>query len=394
MLIFRPDRLLAVTATVARRLGARLWPVDTAKVSNRLLACLVLAGLGYACIASAVGMIRGINSFPELSSWRKFPARFEEFLNEHLPGRVSILDANAKLRVETLGISSAPRVWLGTGGMLFFDPRPELAAEFIGEQAEASAVEYWSELARKRQDWCTSRGIRFLTVIAPDKQSVCTDHLPPALRDLHGASILDRIMSAWQREPAVPVVDLRADLRSARLTTEVYLQKDTHWSPYGTWLAYRETVSAMKALVPTDPPADWNELELERSPTGSGDIWRLLGFSRPAAEEWHDCPRLHDRIARIVPERVEIPENQRLSHRQAQVWTRRDGRGPRVILFGDSFAGNLYQFLLAQNCSRLVSAPTYEMIELLIERERPDIVICETVERKLQHVRPDMPSVP
>jgi hypothetical protein len=133
---------------------------------------------------------------------------------------------------------------------------------------------------------------------------------------------------------------------------------------------------------------------LERSPTGSGDIWRLLGFSRPAAEEWHDCPTLHDRIARIVPERVEIPENQRLSHRQAQVWTRRDGQGPRVILFGDSFAGNLYQFLLAQNCSRLVSAPTYEMIELLIERERPDIVICEAVERKLQHVRPDMPSVP
>lgn len=394
MLIFRPDRLLAVTATVARRLGARLRPLDAATLSNRLLACLVLAGLAYACVASAVAMIRGRDAFPELSSWRKFPARFEAFLNEHLPGRVSILDANAKLRVETFGISSAPRVWLGTGGMLFFDPRPELAAEFVGEQAEASAVEYWSELARKRHDWCTSRGIRFLTVIAPDKQSVCTDHLPPALRHRYGASILDRITSGWQREPAVPVVDLRADLQMARSTAEVYLQKDTHWTPYGAWLAYRDTVSAMKALVPTDLPADWNELEMERSRFGSGDTWRLLGFSRSAAEEWHDCPKLHDRIAHRTAERVEIPESQRLTHLQTQVWTRRDRRGPRVILFGDSFAGDLYQFLLAQNCSRLVSAPTYEMIELLIERERPDIVICETVERKLQHVRPDMPSVP
>src|SRR5689334_9587138 len=135
MLIFRPARLLAVTSSDARRLGARLRPIDTATASNRLLACLVLAGLAYAFIASTVAMIRGIDTFPELSSWRKFPARFEAFLNEHLPGRVRILDANAKLRVETLGISSAPRVLLGTGGMLFFDPRPELAAEFVGEQA-------------------------------------------------------------------------------------------------------------------------------------------------------------------------------------------------------------------------------------------------------------------
>jgi len=394
MLIFRPDRLHAIGATIARRWGATLRPPDATKLSNRLVACLVLVGLGYACIASAIAMIRGKADFPELSSWRKFPARFESFLNEHLPGRVRILDANARLRVEMLGVSPTPRVLLGTGGMLFFDPRPELAAEFVGEQAEASAVEYWTELAWKRHDWCAARGIRFLTVVAPDKQSVCNDHLPPAQRHRHGDSILDRIMDEWQLEPAVPLIDLRGDLRAARSIAEVYLQNDTHWTPYGTWLAYRGTVDAMSALVPIDPAADWSQLEREMTPSGSGDTWRLLGFRRPAAEEWCECPKLHDRIARVVPERVEIPENERLPHRQAQVWTRRDARGPRVILFGDSFAGNLYQFLLSQHCARLVSAPTYEMIESLIEREKPDIVISETVERKLQHVRPNMPSAP
>ena len=55
---------------------------------------------------------------------------------------------------------------------------------------------------------------------------------------------------------------------------------------------------------------------------------------------------------------------------------------PRAVVLRDSMA-DLWVPMLTTNFSRIVYASTYALGRALIEREKPDIVIDELVERKL-----------
>jgi alginate O-acetyltransferase complex protein AlgJ len=382
-----------ITSQVRRLTSS--WMMGHARLFNRrhwtprALAIVFLAALTATWIGSAVSMLAHSNAYPETSSWKKFPARFESFLNEHLVARTTLLDCNARLKVDVFGVSSTARVWIGSDGMLFYNHRAAMPAELVGEGAEAKCIEHWGRLVRARRDWCASRNYQFLTLVVPDKQTVYAERLRPVIRNRQSDGVLDRLFAQWNDAPAVTTIDLRGELIAGKSTQAVYRLGDTHWTPYGCWLGYCCTIGALNRAAHS-----WSDLPISTERFSGGDVWQLLGLTRPPPLEEYPCPHLHNSPAKCTIEPVGIAERDRLSHLSSVVWTNASCFGPRVVLFCDSFADDLFQQFLAQHCVRLVVVPTYEMIESIIERERPDVVICETVERSILETRPRLPNGP
>lgn len=362
------------------------------RMAQRLLGVVFVIVLATAAIGSAASMFVDRAAFPETSSWKKIPARFETFLNDHVAGRSRLLDLGARLKMDALDSSPTPRVWIGSKGMLFYNHRADLAADYVGADAENRCVEHWSALTRARRDWCQKRGIPFWMLVVPDKQNVYTERLPPAIRYRQGDSVYDRLWHQWQVDQPISTIDVRTDLRDARFVSPVYRLCDTHWTPYGCWLGYCRTVEALAIHWPNLMPRSWSSLAVEKAPHSGGDLWRLLGLSRdPPAEEYPSF-RLPDSKASAETQRIDLPDEDRLGHLHPVVWTNASVTGPRVVMFCDSFVDRNFQELLAQDCSRLVIVPTFEMIESIIEQERPDAVIFETVERSILATRPRLPK--
>src|SRR5204863_1593742 len=128
------------------------------------------------------------------------------------------------------------------------------------------------------------RGIRFLVVVAPDKQSVYPDHLPPIRRPIPGNRPLDRVLAGWHADSKLTVLDLRGPLIEAKQHAQVYFRSDTHWSPAGCFTGYTHTVTALTRWFPRVLPRPPTAFDCTPCRLNSPDLVRLLGLPHDAGD--------------------------------------------------------------------------------------------------------------
>ena len=109
-----------------------------------------------------------------------------------------------------------------------------------------------------------------------------------------------------------------------------------------------------------------------------GDLAQLMALEDRFPEERIEFAPAAPRRAREVP-RDPIAES---SSAEAVAMECRACGGPRAIMFQDSFNTNLAP-PLAEHFSRVLLVDGARLDPALVERERPDVVIQEFVERKL-----------
>ena len=276
-------------------------------------------------------------------------------------GRAALVRGYAGLKVHGLGVSATPRVILGEGGWLFL--RPEAEANYLpaDDPALDTRLDRWRAALLARRDWLAARGVRYLVVVAPEKQSVYPERLPAAERR-RGPTPLDRLLAALPADVNWRVLDLRDPLTRARADGDVYLRTDTHWNDRGGRAAAAAVLSALAdwfpGVTPPAPVAMTATREFRR-----GDLARLMGLDGAMPEQ--------------------IPVAERLSARP-----HRDGV-PGVVLFHDSFAtAGGFAEELADHCGRLTLTRTYGFDQAVIARERPAVVVQEFAERVVQGLSP------
>ena len=317
---------------------------------------------------------------------RSFPACFDDFYNDHFGFRSLLAGWLQVAQVRWLKISSTPKVILGKKGWLYFTDMPpgndEAMRPFTSEQ-----LARWQHLLEARRDWLAARGIRYLFVIAPDKQSIYPEYLPQACqRRQGGGPRRDQLLAHLRAHSDLVVLDLAEPLRQAKSHERVYHQTDSHWNARGAHVAYRQIVTALAAWFPGMEPVPRGAFdEVSRQCIG-GDCAMLLNLHERITEESLEL------VARTPPRAR--PTDPNVPWPLPPWWPRADleqpdRRLPRAVIFRDSFAGPLIPFL-SEHFQRIVYVwqgyPVFD--RRLIEQERPDVVIQEMVERKLTY--PDL----
>jgi alginate O-acetyltransferase complex protein AlgJ len=322
--------------------------------------------------------------------WRLLPATVEDDFTAHLAARDALITWHGRLKADWLHASPTPKVWLGRDGWLYFNHAAEPGSASPHDPAFSARLDRWAAALSARRAWLASRGIQYLVVAAPDKQTIYPEFLPRVARR-HGETPLDNLLARCRRQPGLSVLDLRGPLRVGRQAAPVYLHTDSHWSPAGACVSCEAVVNSLARWYPAAPLP---RLSLSPEPVqiGGGDLARMMGLAARRSEvvrglAWPAPPR-----ARESTERVTFERDPNLTHVPPRVWVNDAPGQPRVLLLGDSFTDDTFCQLLAEDCARLVKVGSYECQADLIEREKPDVVVFEFVERILEKYVPRGPG--
>lgn len=252
-------------------------------------------------------------------------------------------------------------------------------------------AERWVRLLQDRHDCFQARGIEYLHLGAPEKLTVLSQHYLGTLPDIDGSPIMQLAQHHGHRVPCL--LNVVPYLRRQSDEYPIYWKTDTHWSAWGSFLAYQQLCARLGLPTRTD---------LLSYPHHEGEIAMDLGAKMdPVVTENIRFYRFDQQSRRVYANPlVRYKEqggfrNDGALHVGSNVIFRNDSPSadPRtVVLFGDSFSeyrNHLLTGMLAETVRELHFVWSSNIDHEYVRRVRPDIVITELAERFMTVVPKD-----
>lgn len=354
---------------------------------------LSLAFAGTLAAPGVVGAVRGFEwdsvyenrsetPLPKASEtpFRDFPQAFEKWFSDHVAFRRQLIQLSSHLRYG-IAVSSSPMVAVGKEDWLLF--RGDLTIQGFRRTLtfDEPTLEAWRAALVRRRDWFAARGIRYLVVFHPNKESIYPEVVPAALNRLRRASAKEMLLASLE-DSGVDVLDTTPaviDLKSAGMP--VFLRTDTHWNGLGIYAGYRAIAEHLERWFPSVRPMTIESFHVGHSHAFGGDLSRLLALPEVIVEaDRIDVDLKAPRAKKVAPSMAAPPNTP--PHSVPFAMETPDGSSPRAVVLGDSFMLGIAP-LLAEHFSHMLYYGKHEMDPEVIERERPDVVVEAWVERFL-----------
>jgi alginate O-acetyltransferase complex protein AlgJ len=314
---------------------------------------------------------------------KTFSDRFMVYYRDHFGFRNSLIRGAALGTFHGgLGPEINNRVIIGKDGWLFYSKDESYMADRGLDPFSEGDLDVWQKVLEKRRKWFTSHGYSFIVVVAPDKQTIYPEFLPDQFAKPPTQSRLDQLIAHLrQTHSPAQILDLRPALLDAKRHQQIYFKTDSHWNDYGALVAYQVILDAIQQALPNRKLIPQTLAQfVPVVATRSGDLAADLDLYF----EYHE-----QTILLVRGDLYADPD--RLKELTEHPYTfGPDPHAPRLLMYNDSFAAPLMQFL-APNFSRanyewnpltraIDPAPTIAL--------HPDVVVNEFVERKLHEPVP------
>jgi len=326
------------------------------------------------------GENRTLAVWPELrwdaASLRTLPDQLTRYFEDHFAFRVRLVRWQAILRLQALGVSPSASVIKGRDGWLFYADDGAMEDYAAAPPFTDEELELWRNTLQDTSDWLRAQGIAYLFVIPPDKHVIYQEYMPHTIRRA-AVSRIDQLVSYLRQYSTVRVLDLRPPLLAAKGRERLYHRTDTHWNDRGAFVAYQSIVDALTEEIPGLRPTSRSAFEPRVVRSAGLDLAGMLGLTEVVREE--DLVLIPRRPATA---RILEPQhpNRRLTH--ARIVTEAPNRGPRAVVFMDSFGPGLVPFL-SEDFSRVVYLWQNNVDPQVVQQEGPQVVIQEWVGRAL-----------
>ena len=327
---------------------------------------------------------RLLNTFPKWSAPGVSPKAYlggiEAWFNDRFGFRKRLVRLHSKWKRDLFKDSSLADVIVGRDGWLFYGGGRMIDNHRGTSLFSTNDLRAWQELLEARRDWLARRGIRYLFVVAPNKESIYPEQLPEWLATPGPTRKLDQFIHHMRAHSTVEVLDLRPALLAAKRDARTYLLTDSHWNALGAFAGYQAVVRAISRQWPGLEPLPLEAFGQSIEDTDGGDLADMLGQERTLKERG---------VIRLDPkpplQPLEVLDDTALDSgtvtRERRLrFTEQPGQRHRVMLFRDSFA-SAWQKLLGRNFSRVLYVWQQHWSAPLVERERPDMVVDEMLER-------------
>jgi len=327
---------------------------------------------------------------PELklnrASLGEYPKKLEAYFNDQFGFRKRLIHWLAIAKVKGLGVTSWPSVILGRNGWLYLAGDVALKYYRGTKPFTPAELERYQKILEARRDWLAERGIPYLFVILPNKDTVYPEFMPPAYTKVRPRSRCDQLVEHMKAHSTVRIVDVREDLRRAKEREVLFDLTDTHWNARGAFIAYGRIVEALSAWFPEMHPLPRSEFRDVETMLPGGDLARMLGMPDQMPESRLGLAPLQPWHARQTDEVFPLPAGF-APYRVTIAMERAQAKLPRAVMFHDSFSQHLVPFL-SEHFQRIFYFWDYDFDRALVLRERPQVVIQEMVERSLMGALP------
>lgn len=321
---------------------------------------------------------RALAAFPKFQpvsqGLRAYLAGLDAYSNDHFGCRKCLVQWNNKMKWSLFKDKNTRSVLVGKANWLF-TAEAQMIDHYTGQiQFTPEQLHDWQVLLEKRRDWLARRGIAYLFVVAPDKETIYPEELPDWMVKVRPQTKLDQFYAFMHAHSTVPVLDLRGVVRDAKQICPTYFKTDTHWNFFGGFMAYQELIRSLAKAVPALKlePMPLTSFTLTNRPEPGKDLARILGLSMAETNAFSLLPKPGlPRFTMKLSPPDHPTEPKFINNPQAQ---------GRMIVFQDSFAMS-WVSLLGYHFNQVTYLWQYNLDPVWIERDKPDIVVNEMVER-------------
>ncbi|EFL51333.1 conserved hypothetical protein [Solidesulfovibrio fructosivorans JJ]] len=247
------------------------------------------------------------------------------------------------------------------------------------------AVALIAQEMERRREWLAARGIKYLVIVAPNKNTVYPEKLPDALRPVFQDTHLDRFVAYVKARTKVDIVNVTQALMEAKKKEQVFYSTDSHWNANGAFAAYEAIVPHLVKDFPAITPLTRSQFSVERFNWLPGDLANMMGLGGHLKEDrimfvnkdWYKA-RGATYDGPMPAPYFETPQYSYTG----------DPKLPNALVFHDSFWWELLPFM-AESFDKGLYVWLKPQTETefryfdtaLIEKEKPDLVIDEYTER-------------
>lgn len=327
--------------------------------------------------APAVNENREAAPQPVFTGWsesKEFFQAIERYYDDHFGFRKRLVRWHSGWKEKFFHEAAVREVIIGRDGWLYTATNEMIENYTRIKQFSAEDLDAWQKLFETRRDWLAQRGIQYLVVFAPDKQTIYPEHLPDWLKRGAAPSKLDQIIARLNERSTVSVLDLRPTLLDAKKREPIFLMTDTHWNQSGIFATYQTLITTLSTQFPGLTPLPASFFTWQDSPC-PGDLAIMLGQESSFPEKNHlsITPREPLQI-----EATSLPSAKRV----AMTTTHNPKASGKAIVYHDSF-GHGWIPLIGYHFGEVIYIAKRPIDPALIEREKPLVVIDQIVERIL-----------
>ena len=338
---------------------------------------------------------RNLASKPRLNwtteALSEYSTRYEKWYDDHLGFRPTMIQALSRIRVKGFGVSSNKDVVLGKDGWLYY-VRPDPAQVLQGfPTLEIEELEYLREYFEQRENRLKAKGIPYVLVIVPAKHHIYPEYLPRMYQRVSPeGSRLDQFLAYMEEHSTTNVIDLRSALATQKEQENdyyLYYKTDSHWTEIGGFAGAEEVADRIRPMLPAvAPPLDLSAFSVAITEQDHGhDMSRLVGLYKDLPEGWVTLVPHNGFNAQVVENPDIVRSYDYPSIREPIVMRRPETALPTAVMFRDSFGTAMIPFL-SEHFSRIVYYWQHIIDDDIIEKEKPDIVIQEIVDRVPENI--------
>lgn len=350
------------------------------------------------CINSFLGWIpdrknaenRLLSSFPKFSwsAFLQYPEALNAYIEEHYSLRNTFFFLNSLLHSKVLKASALPdKVILGKHHWFYYNESNTVNDFRRLTPIDTAEMMNVVRILHSRKQWLQKRQIHYYILVPPNKERIYPEFMPSAYYQVNGVghNRLDFYKKILTQSSPVQIIDPTDSLYVAKLKKDVYYTTDTHWNLYGGFKGYQCLMTAILKDFPSLTMMREEDFEISDHFVEEGDLATMLAlnsiykrkeYSFTFKDSTKDLGHLttSDIILRF--------DNQHIL----------DSANLKLLMFRDSYANYLIPFL-NMHFKKAVYVWNYEFMNQLIEEEKPDIVVFESLERFLSYSM-SMPNPP
>ena len=170
----------------------------------------------------------------------EWSSQFETYFSEHFALRPQLVTLDSMIKSRVFKTSSVEKVVVGSDGWLYY---AQTLPDYTGSGAMSERGIYrTAKTLSLLSEHFEDEGRSFLFLCAPNKSTVCPEHMPARYIRSSAPSNLERL-SRQLDKAGVDYIDLVPLL--VRQDDPLYLERDSHWTNEGALIAYNAAADAL-----------------------------------------------------------------------------------------------------------------------------------------------------
>jgi alginate O-acetyltransferase complex protein AlgJ len=321
-----------------------------------------------------------------LRSFVDYPERFNAYYTDNFGFRDILTETYYQITDKRVSKTQFDDVTFGRNDWLFlgsikpgYDRYDDPIGDAINRNlfTENELIDFTQSIM-EINNWLKNKGIEYLYIIAPNKHTIYFENLPEYISKIGHESSTDQLVNYLLEHTDVNVLDLRQPLIEQKKKHQVYFKTDSHWNHYGANVAQYEIMKKISNFFPNKiSPHLLRDNQFKITHMNGGD---LAGLAK--------LQNIMETNPQPIFERGCIPVNENPAHVGEKTHTIVcETKTLNALIFRDSFFWALKPYISREfkRSTYIWGRLDYLLLTEYIDKENPDIVIEEVVERSLPY---------